>query len=196
MNVIRRELPRTENAGRAVKARRTKHRRVLLAVFSSTATNAALRLAGCGSLIRSHTVDLGCRVFRFGFDSNGPDKSEQLAADSGYDLRLDLAGGEKLAVTAIETVLSLPGDLDHSGTETNLALQQVAATPGSELVGPGGFDDDSSQVSVSRFGDAALQPSRPARVLAGHQAAVGHQLSRFGEARDLASSATMVTAVT
>ena len=64
-------------------------------------------------------------------------------------------------------------------------VSEGAAQPGPELISPGGFDDDASQVRVAGLGDGAPPFSFAAGVFAGNQAAVSHQLPGFRKARDL-----------
>ena len=181
MLVIRRELPRTENADRARRACRTKDMRVLLSVSPSTATRSAL-VVGIGSLC-------GNSIFlKLSFDlhSDGPNETQQLSSHGGDDLWLVLPSCEEFSISQVQSVLHLPSDLFDLCAQAHLSFQQVSTTPRSELVGPGRLDDHSSEMCVTGLRDATAITTLPTGVLAGDQPAVAHQLSGFGEARDLA----------
>jgi hypothetical protein len=95
MLMIRRELPRTRNAGWARRACRIKRPRILLLENASTATGTAFltkeetRFIG-GVGLRSDSL-----VFCFYFDANGPDKTQQLSSHGRYDLRFVFSTCEK-----------------------------------------------------------------------------------------------------
>jgi hypothetical protein len=86
MLVIRRELPRTDNADWARRACRTKDMRVLLFVSPSTATRSAL-VVGIESLC-SNSIFL---KLSFNLHSDSPDETQQLSSHGGDDLRLVLS---------------------------------------------------------------------------------------------------------
>ena len=92
------------------------------------------------------------------FDSYGdvPNETEQLSSNCGDDQRLVFAAVEHLEIPVMQPILGFPGNLFNFLAEPDLSLQQVAAHPRSELVGPGGFDQDSSQVRVAHLGDSPV----------------------------------------
>src|SRR6516162_254402 len=83
MLVIRRELPRTDNAGWARRAYRTKGMRVLLFVSPSIATRIAV-LPSMQSLCSNSVFLELC----FYLAANGPDKAQQFSSDGGDNLWL------------------------------------------------------------------------------------------------------------
>src|SRR5437016_3874774 len=85
----------------------------------------------------------------------------------------------------MQTMLHFPGDFFDLLTESYLSLQQVAAHPRAELIGPGRFDKDASQMRVAHFGDASTDDSGTTGILAGDNAAIAHQLSGSREAGNL-----------
>jgi hypothetical protein len=86
----------------------------------------------------------------------------------------------------MQPVLRLPRDLFHFGAGGRLALPQGGADCWSVSIGPGRFDDDTTQMRVARFRNAAAPRPVAARILARHGTAVAHQLSWFGKAREFA----------
>lgn len=86
----------------------------------------------------------------------------------------------------MQTMLSFSGDLFHFLGEVGLSFQKAASEPRSELIGPGSFDHDASQMRIAGFGNAGLNSTTATGVLAGNQATVAHQLPGTGEARQLA----------
>src|SRR6516162_11963406 len=93
---------------------------------------------------------------------------------------------EKFSVTEVQSILRFPADLFNLLAQPDLSFQQVSAAPRPELIGPGGFNDHTSQVSVARLGNAAAVASFSTRELARNETAVAHQLRCLGEARDRA----------
>jgi hypothetical protein len=182
MLIIRRELPRTKNAGLVIETYCIKRMRVLLFVGPSTATSTAylpsLSLGGVNGLAalisgsRRQGVVLVLRHY-----ANGPDKTQEFPPDGGYDLGLVFPLAEQLSIAAMQSMLGFPGNLFHLWAEVGLSFQKIASQPRSELIGPGGFDHDASQMSVARLGDPGLDPAGAAGVFAGNQAAVTHELS-------------------
>src|SRR5882762_552066 len=191
MLIIRRELPRTKKAGLVIETYCIKRMRVLLFVGPSTATSTAylpsLSLGGVNGLAalisgrRRQGVVLVLRHY-----AKGPDKTQEFPPDGGYDLGLVFPLAEQLSIAAMQSMLGFPGNLFHLRAEVGLSFQKIASQPRSELIGPGGFDHDASQMSVARLGDPGLDPAGAARVFAGNQAAVTHELSGAGEARQFA----------
>ena len=180
MLVIRRELPRTENADGARRACRTKDMRILLFVSPSTATRTAL-LVGMESL-RSNSVLL---ELSFHLDTDGPDEAQQLSSYCGHNLWLVLPSCEESSIPQVQSVLRLPGDLFDFFAQAHLSFQQVSTAPRPELIGPRCLDDHTSEMGVTSLGDASAKTTLATGVLARHEAAVAHQLSCFREARDL-----------
>src|SRR6202035_3585968 len=86
----------------------------------------------------------------------------------------------------MQSVLRLPGYLFDLFRNPFLALAQSGPFGGSVPITPGGFDNDASEMSVACFGDTAPVLPLSAGVLAGHRAAVPHQLPRTLEPGDLA----------
>jgi len=78
--VIRRELPRTEDASLGAKPYRTKQRRIFLAVSPTPAAGAACKL--CKG---SFSGSLPLRLI-FDFCGDRPGKAQQLASDGGNNL--------------------------------------------------------------------------------------------------------------
>ena len=82
--------------------------------------------------------------------------------------------------------------------ETNGALDNqspIQACPG-EGRGPGSFDQHAPCQHIAGLGDAAAPHADAGRMFGGHQAEIGHQLPRIGEAAKAPTSATTVTATT
>jgi hypothetical protein len=92
MVMIRRELPRTRNAGWARRACRIKHMRVLLlADPSAVPSTVSLSHRGPVTELRAARLSGQLPLRRFGFDSNGPDESQHLSTNRGDDLRFVLS---------------------------------------------------------------------------------------------------------
>src|ERR687897_900413 len=89
-------------------------------------------------------------------------------------------------VAAVQSVLRLPRDLFHLGTDGGLALPERGAHRRSVPIGPGRLDDDATEMRVARFRDSAAPRPLATRILARDGPAVAHQLSRFRKARELA----------
>ena len=91
MVMIRRELPRTRNAGWARRACRIKRMRVLLLADPSAAASTA-SLSRCDSVFIGGAVLSRCQLSlcRFDLYSNGPDESQHLSTDRRDDLRFVL----------------------------------------------------------------------------------------------------------
>src|SRR5580692_507985 len=179
--VIRRELPRTKSAGWARRPCRIEHTRTLLSVFDSAAIRTAFLL--WFSDLRRHLFLFA--YLSFDIDPNSPDKSQQLSPHGRYDLRFVLPLCQQFSVARMQPMLGLPGNFLDLFAQSYLAFQKISAQPRSELIGPGGFDNDASQMCVAGLGDGAPPLSFAAGVFAGNQATVSHQLPSFREARDL-----------
>src|SRR6202035_1363760 len=85
----------------------------------------------------------------------------------------------------MESVLRFPRDTLHRLTERGLAFAQGAAHRRPVAVGPPRLHDDAPKMGVAGLGDAAAPSPRAARVLAGAQAAIAHQLGGSREAGEL-----------
>src|SRR5574341_374364 len=196
MKIIRRELPLNRCVGLVppvLVARSETHcikgTRVLRFVAPSTATSAArsvnislvdsvadltASISSCSySVVRSFVFGV---VFGFSSDADLPNEAEQLTTDRRDYLRFVLSRREQCSITGLQTMLRLPGDLSDFSRGVSLSLQQPAAEPGSELISPGSFHQNMSQVSVASFGDAALITMAATRVFTGNKTAVTHQL--------------------
>jgi hypothetical protein len=90
MLMIRRELPRTRDAGWASRACRIKRSRVLLIGNTSASIRTAFLIGEESRFIRGVTLRSDSLLFRFHLDANGPDKTQQLSSDRGDDLGLFL----------------------------------------------------------------------------------------------------------
>jgi hypothetical protein len=159
--------------------------RTPLSVFDSAANRTAFLL-----WFSDLDLHLRCDLLQFahpGFDihPDSPDKSEQLSPYGSYDLRFVLSLCQQFSVARVQPMLCLPGNFLHLFAESCLAFQTDIRPAGAELIGPGGFDNDASQKRVAGLGDGAPPFSFATGVFAGNQATVSHQLSGFGEARDL-----------
>src|SRR5574340_875723 len=239
--VIRRELPRTENAGCVQGRYRTERRRILLAVGRPSAPCAAAPVWFIGSpqawqtkpaipsykewvwlrrrvpsrpraarrraALRGGAEALqerrrewqafrpSCRGRRprglpaFDPQRDGPNEAEQLPADGCYGLQFIFAGGGELLVARVQAPLRLPGNVFDLRIEALLSFGQIAAHPRSSLISPGGFHDDAAQVCISGLGDGSTLDAVTTGAFAGNQAAVAHQLPRFGEAGNRAEFA-------
>src|SRR5260370_4869367 len=200
MHIIRRELPLTEFAGLVsarfvwtVETRCTKGTRVLLVMAPSIATSSAgsinisvVDVAATTS--RSHPVVSGFVfgvVFSLGPDANFPDKAEQLTTNCGHDLWFVLSRAEQSSIAPMQSMLSLPGDLSDLRTGVGLSLQQVTTQPRSELIGPGSFNQDSSQVSIASLSNAALISMAASLIFTRAETALAHQLFSAPEAGEL-----------
>ena len=122
--VMRRELPRTENASWAARPYRTKVGRILLAVSSSRTTGAAAK-TDKGDFSGSLLLRLG-----FGFDGNSPRKAEQFTGNGGHDLWFVLTGGCEFLIACTQAPLRLPGNIFDVLSKTLLPFQEKAATQG------------------------------------------------------------------
>src|SRR5229473_5489705 len=127
---------------------------------------------------------LACRYRHLPGD--GPDEASQFAGDRGGDDIGRLAGPGEPAIAAAQPDLPLPGDVADGPRLALLPQQQLAAEPGREAVAPGRLDQQPASRSVAGLGDAAAFDARAARMFGRHQPEIGHQLTRIGEAREIA----------
>src|SRR5579862_287495 len=122
-----------------------------------------------GGLRRS--LEFGLRSY-----SNRPDESQQFAANGSYDLGFVFVLGSQFFVASAETPLSFPGDGLGFFVQPLLPLGQPTSDPGFMLVGPSGFQDDSSEMRIAGFGNVSSLDAVAAGVLARDQTAIAHQL--------------------
>ncbi len=169
--VIRRELPRTEDASWAGPYR-TKDRRILLAVSSSTATGAASKTCKTSSFSGSFPLRL-----RFGFDGDGPGEAQQFASDRSDNLGFIFAARREFLITGTQTPLRFPGNVFGFLVKAFLALEQKSAHPWFVLIGPSRFHHHSSQMRIAGFGNTASLDAIAAGIFTRHQSAVTHQLA-------------------
>src|ERR1051325_3012042 len=122
-------------------------------------------------------------VVGFRLNSDLPDEAKQLTTDCGNDLRFVFSGNEQSSIAGMQTMLSLPGNLSDLRTGISLTFEQPTTKARSELIGPGGFDQNTSEMSITGFGDAALIAMRTAGIFPGYKSAVAHQLFSTDKAR-------------
>lgn len=136
--------------------------RVLLLADPSTAASTAL-LSHCGPVTETRAAGSSGQSPLFSFDlhSNGPDESQHLSTDRRDDLRFILAIGQQGSIPRVQSNLGLPGDCFDFVAQVLLSFEQVSAAPRPELIGPGGFDDHTSQVGVAGLRDAVLLRCAP-----------------------------------
>src|SRR5260370_23906287 len=116
----------------------------------------------------------------------GPDEAQQFTSNCSGDLSLVLACCSQSHVTLVQPVLCLPRNLFSLFRNPLLSFAQSVPDTWWTMIAPCRFDDDSSQVRVARFGDASAPGPLAAGILAGHGAAVTHQLPSTVEAGHLA----------
>jgi hypothetical protein len=106
-DMIRRELPRTRCAGWVRKPFRIERE-------EGSPFSWALRCHRRYCPGRLHALScLGEFVLCFGVDGDGPDESEQLAAQSRHDLILVLTAEGEHLVAFVKAILCFPGHLFH-----------------------------------------------------------------------------------
>jgi hypothetical protein len=171
MLMIRRELPRTKNAGWASRACRIKRSRVLLIGNTSASISTAFLIGEESRFIRRVTLRSDSSLFRFHLNANGPDKIQQLSPDRGDDLGFVFTACEEFSVAQMQSVLCLPGDFFDFGAQTNLAFEEIATKPRAELIGPGGFHNDPAKMRVAGLRNAALASCGTTGIFTGNQAA-------------------------
>ena len=120
-----------------------------------------------------------------------PSNSRAIAVTT---LRLILAAREKPLEASMQAMLGLPRDLEDTRTEAGLPLPELVAHGRPPAIGPGGFDDDATQMRIAGLGNAAGATALARGVLARNQAAVTHQLGLASAGICLPTSATIVTA--
>src|SRR6266498_1061373 len=201
MFIIRRELPLTRCAGlvppELVSLSKETHcikgTRVLRFVAPSIATSIACAInislvdsvaASCSDSVVGFMSSV---VFSFGLHANFPDEAEQFTTNGRNDLWFVLSRGLQRSISPMQSMLRLPGNLSGFGSGIRLSLQQPAAEPGPELVGPCSFNQHSTQVSITSFGDTALITMAATRVFTRHETAVTHQLFGAAEPGELAN---------
>src|SRR6267154_204161 len=184
MLMIRRELPRTRSADWARRACRIKVTRVLLIENASTATGTAFLARKETCLMGSVGLSSDSLVFRFYFDADDPDKTQQLSSYCRYDLRFVFATCEKFSVAQMQSVLSFPSNVSDLLAQSGLTFEQVAAQPRAELISPSRFDNHSSKMRVASLRNAARPSCRTTGIFTRNQAAVGHELPGGAETRD------------
>jgi len=116
----------------------------------------------------------------------GPDEAQQFTSNCSGDLSLVLACCSQSHVSLVQPVLCLPRNLFSLFRNTLLSFAQSVPDTWWTVIAPCRFDDDSSQMRVAGFGDASAPGSLAAGILAGHGAAVTHQLPSTVEAGHLA----------
>src|SRR5262249_26650220 len=97
-----------------------------------------------------------------------------------------LAGGSEPAVAPAEPNLRLPGDLADGRRQYLVAVMELSTNACRHPVGPGPLDEHAARQRVTGLGDTAASNRAPRRVLARHQAEIGHQLPGIGEATEVA----------
>ena len=90
------------------------------------------------------------------------------------------------AIAPVQPVLRLPRDRVDLVTGALLALEERPPAGGPVPVRPGRLNDDPSQMCIAGLGNAATADPVAAGMLAGHRAAIAHQLRGPGKTRDLA----------
>src|SRR5262244_1723413 len=98
MLMIRRELPRTKSACWARRAGRIERSRVLLIENASTAAGTAFPTRGKSVFMGRVGLGSDCLLFRFDFDADGPDKTQQLSThrvDKIRDVLSSILGSAK-----------------------------------------------------------------------------------------------------
>src|SRR5271168_2242118 len=113
---------------------------------------------------------------RFCPSADGPDEAQQFTSDCCNDLSLVLAGSAQFHIALVQAVLRFPRNLFD--LLRNALLSSAQSIPDSwwTTIAPGYFDNDSSQVRVAGFRDASSPDPLATGVLAGHSAAITHQL--------------------
>ena len=94
--------------------------------------------------------------------------------DGGGDHLLQLAAGHELAIPTAQPALTFPGDVAHCLGQSGLPLLQHPALAGWEAIGPGTFNEHASYPTGAGLGDAATPDLLAGRLLARHQAEIGH----------------------
>ena len=117
---------------------------------------------------------------------NRPDEAQEFAPDGRHDLLFAFPPRRQGAIARVQPVLRLPGDRFHLFTDGLLTLEERPPPGRPVSVRPGRFNHDAPQVRIAGLGNAAAADPVTAGVLAGHRAAVAHQLPGPAKARDLA----------
>ena len=114
-------------------------------------------------------------------------QSEALSCPDGrHDLLFAFPPRRQRAIARVQPVLRLPGDRFYLLTDGLLALEERPPPGRPVSVRPGRLNHDAPQVGIAGLGDPAAADPVTAGVLAGHRAAVAHQLPGPAKARDLA----------
>ena len=95
------------------------------------------------------------------FPGNGPHESGKLTGNGGNDLVLQLPPRHQPAELAAESHLSLPGNIQDRLRYAFVTLEQNAVDPGRKAIGISGLHEDSANMSVARFGEAAPDGCSP-----------------------------------
>src|SRR5271163_3942905 len=148
-------------------------------------------LSGCDLLVGD----------RFCCGSNCPDEAQQFTSNCGNDLSLVLAGSAQFHIALVQAVLRFPRNLFDLFRNALLSSAQSIPDSWWTTIAPCCFDNDSSQVRVAGFRDASTPDPLTTGVLAGHSAAITHQLpstvkagylaqlGRYGHSRDICDTA-------
>src|ERR1035438_8840691 len=91
---------------------------------------------------------------RFRFGPYGPDETQQFATYGCDDLSLIFTLGRQSRVSLVQSVLCLPRNLFSFFRYALLSFAQPSPDGRRTMITPCCFDDDPSQVSVSRLGNA------------------------------------------
>src|ERR1700719_1405354 len=91
-----------------------------------------------------------------------------------------------MAVSEVQPMLSLPGDVFDLGRNRRLTLSERGADGGAVSIRPRGLDDDASKMRVTRLRDAASSDSLAGGMLTRNGAAVAHELSGCRKPGELA----------
>src|SRR6516165_7152916 len=117
---------------------------------------------------------------------DGPDEACQLTGDRRRDDIGRFAAAGEVAIAGAQPQLRFPGDLaDRPGLRL-LPKPKLTADAGWEAIGPGRLDQQPAGGAIAGLGEAAAFDARTTRMLRWHQSEIGHQLTRIGEAREVA----------
>jgi hypothetical protein len=115
---------------------------------------------------------------------NGPDKAAEFSGD-GRDRNVSVFTLVEVPELFVETVLGFEGNGDNSRWLTLSAPVEDEVSASSMAVVPGSFDQESSDVGVTGFGNGSPMFFIAGRVLRGNESEVGHESSGGSEASDI-----------
>lgn len=116
-----------------------------------------------------------------------PDEAKQFACDRGHRDLAFFAARHELAIAPAQANLCLPRNRFQTLRSCRHSAQHSATDLLPASIRPRGLDQETADHLIARLRDASSAHASPARVFAGHQAEICHQLPRIGKALQISN---------